>query len=234
MDCSNPPALTDEVLSAILDGVFDEAIREHIAQCPACAGRLAEMRRMDTLFSSLYRVECPSPQQLADFHWGFLDSEQTQLVRQHLETCPRCQDELAQLLDFLKPLPEESVENIIPLWDAEESTHRATRVDVSGNLALKGLDDKSSHDVQAGTARIYLETSRVPKGYVVSGQVVDSEVSWISAAVELWQDKILRQVGVLDETGEFRFEFAMPSPVSLYITASSGQTLAIEDIAIQT
>jgi hypothetical protein len=234
MECNNPPALTDEELSAILDGVFDDTIRDHISRCPACAGRLAEMRQMDTLFSHLHRFECPSPQQIADLHLGYLDAGQAQVVRQHLETCPRCQDELAQLRDFLESQSEEPVTNIIPLWDAEGTYNRATRVDVSGNLALKGLDDKSSHDVQAGTARIFLETSRVPKGYFISGQVVDGQVSWIGAAVELWQEKTLRQVGILDETSEFHFEFTTALPVTLYITAASGETLAIEDIVIQT
>jgi hypothetical protein len=235
MECTTPPALTDEALSAILDGEFDASIEQHLSQCPACAARLAEMRQMDMLFHSLRRIECPSPQIIGDFHLGFLDDAHAALVRQHLEACPRCQDELATLIEFLELPTEEPIINpIIPLWDTG-STYKATRVDTSGNLALlRGKDDKSAHDVQAGSARIFLETSPTPKGYLLSGQVVDSEVGWGSGVVEFWQDKALQQIGVLDEMSEFHFEFTTAVPISLYITAPSGITLAIEDILIQT
>ena len=234
MECSTPPALTDEELSATLDGEFDATIQQHLSQCPACAARLAEMRQMDMVFHSLRRIECPSPQIIGDFHLKFLDDAQATLVQQHLASCPRCQDELAILKDFLELPTEEPIINpIIPLWDTE-STHKATRVDTSGNLALKGQDDKSAHDVQAGSARIFLETSPTPKGYLLSGQVVDNEVSWGSGIVEFWQEKAVQQVGILDEMSEFHFEFTMAVPITLYITSPSGITLAIEDIVPQT
>ena len=234
MECSSPPALTDEELSAILDGEFDETIQQHLSRCPGCAARLAEMRQMDRLFHNLRRIECPSPQQIADFHFRFLDDERANIIQQHLESCPRCQDELAILKAFLELPSEEPVTNpIIPLWDTE-GVYKATRVDTSGNLALKGQDEKAAHDVQAGTARIFLETSPVPTGYVLSGQVVDSEVSWGSAVVEVWQENALQQVGILDEMGEFRFEFSTALPITLYITSSSGVRIVIEDILIQT
>jgi len=234
MECSTPPALTDEDLSAILDGEFDHTLQLHLSRCPGCAARLAEMGQMDEVFHSMRRIECPSPQQIADYHLKLLDAESASVVQQHLAYCPRCQDELAILEDFLAMSSDAPPTNsIIPLWDTQV-TYQARRVETSGNLALKGQDEKSSHDVQAGTARIFLETSSIPKGYLLSGQVLDSEVSWGSAVVEFWQDKTPQQVAVLDDMGEFHFEFTTQLPISLYITSPSGVTLAIEDIQIQT
>ena len=236
MECSTPPPLTDEELSAILDGEIDETVQLHLSKCPGCTARLAEMGQMDGLFSSLRRIECPLPQQIADFHWGFLDAELASIVEQHLAHCPRCQDELAVLKDFLEQSSDEfPTSNVIPLWDNQD-VYQARRVEVSGSLALKGQrgqDDKSAHDVQAGTARIFLETSTTPRGYLLSGQVVDSEVNWVRAMVEFWQDNTPQQVGVLDDMAEFRFEFTTPLPITLFITSSSGITLSVKDIQIQ-
>jgi hypothetical protein len=233
MECSTPPALTDEELSAVLDGEFDRSIQQHLSRCPGCAARLAEMRQMDRLFHSLKRIECPSPQQLADFHMGFLDNEHANIIQQHLESCPRCQDELAILINFLDLPSEEPIPNpIIQLWDTKDE-YKATHVDTSGNLALRGLEEKSGH-LQVGTAHIFYEISPIAKGYLLSGQVVDDEASWASAVAEFWQENALQQVGVLDETGEFRFEFTTGLPITLYVTSASGGILVVEDIPIQT
>ena len=52
-----------EALSCLLDGRLDAAagkvLEDHVAACAACATRLAELREVRTLLSSMQRVEAP-------------------------------------------------------------------------------------------------------------------------------------------------------------------------------
>lgn len=235
MECSTPPPLSDETLSAVLDGELTETTRQHLAQCPFCVGRLEEMRKMDTVIMNKLRPVHPSPQQIGDYLLGYLDAELVDSLQHHLEWCPLCQNELELHQQYVKIEEEPALNPIISLWPPHDIS-REKAVRINGSNVLKGLnDDETTHDVRVGTARIFLEMSTTPKGYLLSGQVIDSEQNWASAAAELWQADAFQQVSVLDEGAEFRFEFTAASPVSLYITppGSGGATIAIEDIPVQ-
>jgi len=235
MDCHTPPPLTDEALSLVLDGIEDSATRRHLAQCPACAARLAAMQRLEAFVGKrLGRFECPSPQRLGDYHAGMLPVDAAEAVRQHLDICPRCQDELEMLVQFLNLPPEvTAADNIIPLW-TPANILTARHVQTAGSLALKGLDDVSAHDAKAGSASIFLEVKPIPRGFLLTGQVIDNEVDWAGAVAETHQAGSGPQVCILDDMAEFRFEFANPAALDLYITSASGVTLAVEDVTIQT
>jgi hypothetical protein len=110
----------------------------------------------------------------------------------------------------------------------------ATKVRISGNLALMGSDDENTHVVKAGSASIFLESKVIPKGFLLTGQVIDSQVDWVSAVAEAWQEDNPSHVCILDETCEFTFELISSSPITLYITAASGITLMVKEITIQT
>lgn len=45
----------------------------------------------------LYRFDCPTAAVLRDYVWQDLDPATRQTVRQHLDVCPLCRDELSQL-----------------------------------------------------------------------------------------------------------------------------------------
>ena len=45
----------------------------------------------------LYRFDCPNAAVLRDYVWQDLDPATRQTVRQHLDVCPLCRDELSQL-----------------------------------------------------------------------------------------------------------------------------------------
>lgn len=233
MECDTP--LTDEELSSALDGLADDKTQQHLAQCPACAARLAEFRRLDTVLQQrLRRFECPSPQRLADYHAGMLDTSDAAAVQEHLERCPRCQSELEMLVGFLNLPPEELVpDKIIPLR-TPTYVWKATHVQIAGNLALKGIDEESTHDARTGSASVFLESRTFPKGFLLTGQVLDSQVNWVGAIAEAWQEGSSQQVCILDESCEFRFELSTSAPINLYITVARGATLVVENIAIQT
>ncbi|MCC6616923.1 MAG: zf-HC2 domain-containing protein [Anaerolineae bacterium] len=231
--------MSEEALSLALDGLADKAIQNHLASCPGCAARLAEMKQFeDALMKRLARFDCPPAQQLTDFQFGMLDSANAAAVRQHLAICPRCQDELALLIPFLneeddenkllKEVRRDDAPNVIrpprQVWQASE-------VEVTNALSMaRGLDDETVRTGRAGSATIYLEAELRRPGAHLKGQVVDATVDWEGALAELWQEGVMRRVRVLDDMCEFTFDLADDSPVTLFITALSGVTVAIDKL----
>jgi hypothetical protein len=234
MECFTPPPLSDDELAFALDGIADEDIQRHLAGCPACISRLDAMRRFEgALQERLRRFDCPPPGVLVDYHAGMLDPDTAAAVEQHVADCPRCQEEMEMLAPLLNLSPQELVpDNIIPLYPAK-NVFTVGSARVVGNVVLKGLDDETPHDVKAGSASIYLESMAAPKGYVLSGQVLDTQVSWAEAIAEVWQEGVPNQVRLLDEMAEFKFELTARTPITLYITSKSGLTLKVENIVLQ-
>lgn len=234
MECNSPPPLTDEALSLALDELADEATQQHLAQCEACAGRLAQMKQLEAAMQKrLRRFQCPSAQRLSDYHLGMLDADSMAAIKAHVEGCPRCQDDLAMLIEFLDLPPEEAVSNkVIPLRPPK-NIWRAAKTRTSGSLALKGTDNEASHDMEAGSAKIFLETKATPQGFLLTGQVTDNEIQWAGALIAIWQGSAIRWTQTLDEMGEFKAELTDSAPVTIYITASNGVTIQLEGIVIK-
>src|SRR5579859_2535664 len=102
MDCTMPPPLSEDQLSALLDDTTDAALQDHLTHCPFCSARLAEARRFDArLRRSLARFDCPSAGQLGDYALGLLDAGDHRRVLLHLNECAVCQEELATAQAFL-------------------------------------------------------------------------------------------------------------------------------------
>src|SRR5438045_503932 len=113
MECSSPPPLTDDQLSAALDQAAAPDVIGHLASCASCAARLdAAQQAEQSLRSAMYRWDCPAPQALADYHIGRPSAEEQRAIVRHLETCARCSEELAELVLFMRdeaprPVPAE-------------------------------------------------------------------------------------------------------------------------------
>src|SRR5712692_7711780 len=102
MRCSSPPPLTEEHLDSALAGEADSGVLEHLSHCADCAARLAEARKVDQMLTALlFRWNCPTAQQLADYHLQVVEEEQSMAIRRHLDQCSHCQAELAQLRLFM-------------------------------------------------------------------------------------------------------------------------------------
>lgn len=236
--CSLPPPLSEEALTLALDGLADEAIQNHLAACSSCATRLQELKQFEAaLMNRLARFDCPPAQTLTDYQFGMLGQTQAETIRHHLAQCPLCQDELSLLDPFLnddetvvqlKEVERDDAPNVIrpprQVWQASE-------VEVTGTLQMaRGLDDETVRTGRAGSATIYLEAELHQPGAHLKGQVVDATVDWEGALAELWQEGIMRRVRVLDDLCEFNFDLSDDSPVTLFITAVSGVTVAIEKL----
>jgi anti-sigma factor RsiW len=106
MECIAPDKITDEQLLAYVDGEADSATVDHIRRCPYCARRAhayaADQHVLRTLF---YRLECPDAHTLGEYHLGLLSPTEQAAVKDHLEVCPLCVAEVAELEQFLQEEP---------------------------------------------------------------------------------------------------------------------------------
>jgi hypothetical protein len=103
MDCSLPPALTDQQLLEALDGTANQQVTQHIQHCPACQARSQTLAGLQTrLKVRLFRATCPSTLELGEFFLRRLPAPQRLVVSQHVRHCPHCTSELAQISEFMK------------------------------------------------------------------------------------------------------------------------------------
>lgn len=113
--CSVPPALDDLALIAAVDNETDDATHEHLARCPACAARMEAFADLQSqLRSRLFRLFCPSSEELTAFHQNALASARHAEISQHLQQCPHCQKELRILSDMLGQPPPSSTPSGFP------------------------------------------------------------------------------------------------------------------------
>ena len=107
MACVSPPELEDSALLAYLDGEADPQVAAHLEHCAHCRERADRLARVQArLTAQLYRVACPSPQELGEYHLGVLPRDRAAAVSRHLAACPHCAREVEQLrgyLDILAP-----------------------------------------------------------------------------------------------------------------------------------
>ena len=105
MKCITSPALDDTQIISYIEGEADDAVMAHIRECPFCSERANRWTLLQNrLRKQLYRVNCPTPMELGDFHLGLLPASQALVVAQHVRECPLCRREVAGLEEFLTEL----------------------------------------------------------------------------------------------------------------------------------
>lgn len=239
LGCIQPPRLTDAALSDVLDGLADGTTLSHLESCPSCRQRFDLLQRLDNaLIRRLARFDCPSSQQLVDYHASLLETDAAEVVQAHVTHCPRCQDELAMLESFiadeppLVEVPRDDAPNVIRpsrlIWQAQ-------LIDSSELAAARGLDEIRTYDARAGSATIYVEARQDNGQIALAGQVIDASVDWSGGLVEVWQAETLSRFAILDDLGSFQFQVASPSTslsFRLVVTALDGIVLILEDLIL--
>ena len=129
-DCTDPTAIKDWELIAYTDGEELEHVAEHLEHCPACRARLRDYTTIeDELKQLLHRPgmasipDCPSVDTLRDHYWGHLSVDEHQRIDAHLETCPHCAAELANLDQFIGSKQQEPSSTLLDR--AREAAKRA-------------------------------------------------------------------------------------------------------------
>jgi hypothetical protein len=238
MECSLPPPLTDDQLSAALDNSAEPSVMQHLAGCPSCAHRLAAARRIEhTLAGRLRRWDCPAPQQLGDYHLGLLDHSLAHMITLHLEQCVRCQAEIEELRAFL--MPNGLLQVQLPRPPARPPRPSlglliASLLPRPPALALRGAASDGPIIAEADGVTVVIDLQPAADGrLLLIGQLAAEEQdSWTGALVELRQDGALQGTASLDELGGFSCGPLSPGPTELRISAESGRALLIPEIML--
>ena len=93
--CSWPVALDDLALIAAIDGEAGPDVMAHLRDCPYCSERAHVFADMQGLLrKQLFRMFCPTSEELAAYQQGLLNGDQQVRISEHLKECPHCTREL--------------------------------------------------------------------------------------------------------------------------------------------
>ena len=230
LQCIAPDALEEGDLLAYLEGTAADSVRAHLAQCPHCRARLAEMRRAQALLRAvLWRHACPAPERLGLYQLRLLPAEEQLLLAQHVRACPHCQRELQALA------AEETQPALLQRWRAALDVLPARLVPVAFATGdLRGVGAPLQR-FRAGALDIHIS---VQPGYkrgqrTLLGQLFPPEGE-LAALVgqEVW---LLQQneawAAVIETDGVFIFEGLEPGTYQLGLTWQA-QLISIPNVSV--
>jgi hypothetical protein len=237
MECSSPPPLTDDQLSAALDQVAAPDVIDHLANCASCAARLELAQQAEqSLRSALYRWDCPAPQTLADYHLGRPSAEEQRAIIRHLETCVRCSEEMAELVLFMRdeaPVIRPAEPSLVRR-PASRGWSLARLLPRTPALGLRGGTGAPLMFETDDGVTIFLEIEPLSNGQTeLRGQLVaDDQDGWTGALAELRQSGMLRATAAIDDLGTFRMAALPTQPTELRITRADGRALMLPEFAL--
>ncbi len=238
MLCKYPPALTDDDLSAVLDGQAPVGTAEHLADCPDCAARLERARRYEhALKTALYRWDCPSTQHLGRAELGLLAEPERRALAQHLSECHACAAEVEQLRGFMAAA---AIADVDPMWDqrrraATEGPAELVAAVLPRGAAVAVRGEAAGPIVATASGiTIVLDPQFASPGHaLVRGQVAaDDQGRWTGALVELRQAGRVQAMATVDESGGFRCGPLAAGRTDLRITPESGQPVLLPGLSL--
>jgi anti-sigma factor RsiW len=227
-NCIRPELIAEGDLLAYVEGEASEAIRTHVAACPACAGRAERLRRVNrALMQSLYRVACPPPEMLGQYQLGLLEAADKLKIAAHLRDCPHCTRELAEM-EFEAEKTDNLAGMALQLIQKAIKVVEATLVK-PGNLApasVRGEARNERHayhaaglDILIGFQGAASQPTGALLGAVVQAETVAGNQAW------LFQEGEKPVCSPVDALGTFTFEAVTPGEYDLAL--ESGDTAIV-------
>ena len=235
MKCITSPALDDIQIMSYIEGEADDTVVAHMRECPYCSERARQWTVLQKdLKKRLYRVECPTPMELGDYHLGLLAAPQALLVAQHVRGCPLCRREVAELQEFLiEPVGNEGflgtarklIAQLVGGADGLASSSVALRGEVKGPLTL-----------EAEGVVIILDLQPANGGMVnILGQLAaDDQDRWTGAKVEFHQGDRLEFSATVDDLGGFQAEGIMAGSHELQIFSKDNSLIVVANFEVPT
>ncbi|MBV9790024.1 MAG: hypothetical protein JOZ51_17690 [Chloroflexi bacterium] len=242
MECSLPPPITEEQISAAIDGFADADVQQHIAQCASCAARVTQAQMLeDVLKVKLNRWDCPAPQRLGEYVMGLVSARtEERTIRLHLEECARCKAEVEDLNVFLvadkvsvsQKHPQPAVARKHPERPSFGQI-LARILPRTPALALRGAALGPIMAEAEGTT-VVLDVQPAAEGQVtILGQVIaDDYDSWTGALVELRREGVIQATTTVGDTSSFNCGPFPAGSIQLAITPAVGQTLVLPNIDV--
>jgi hypothetical protein len=237
-NCVTPPELEDQQLLAYLDDpeAHPETAR-HLEICSYCREKASALERYQKrLTSYLYRVTCPTPIELGEYHLRMLPASRMLIVRQHLSECPHCRREIDQLKEFMNTFPgmegnplQQAKWLVAQLVSARGGPGAASEP----SFALRGAGEGPIVFETDGVV-IMLDIQPAGEGDVnILGQVAaDDQDRWTGALVELRQSQELQFSATLDDLGAFRFEGLVAGSKELRIIPKDGSLVVVSNFEV--
>jgi hypothetical protein len=222
--CSCPPALDDLALIAAVDGEADEVTLDHLRNCPHCTERANDFDELQRLLRQrLFRILCPSGEELAAYQQGWLEMQRREQIRDHVRDCPFCSGELRLLVDAGQaaqapqpPSPLGGLRRIIavalaPLRTPLAPAYGGLRAGgFSGQHAYRAENLELTLDIQRGSSR--------PGRLALVGMLLNEEGlagGMSRATASLLSEDLVVSSAPLDDLGSFVLEDLAPGNYSL-------------------
>jgi hypothetical protein len=227
--------LEDSQLLAYLDGEADPEIVAHVAQCEACRRRAGELAQLqDRLTAGLYRHNCPSTTDLGEYQMGLLARAQAVAISRHVEDCPHCTRELAQLEAYLADLAPDAALGrmeqvkilIAELVRGVQGLGQAPAFAPAPVFAGLRGEEEEPLVYQAEAYQIVIEVARdgqQPDRFALMALVTGPEIDGLEARLEGTGGSAV--TAPVDELGNLYFSAVSPGSYALYL---SGPLVEIE------
>lgn len=190
----------------------------------------------ERMTARLYRITCPSPLELGEYHLNMSSPSQKLVIAAHLKICPHCSRELAQLESFLaeaEPSMESSLLQQARVIVARLLNPGPSESPVPALIALRG-EAKGPITLQADGVLIVLEAQSAKDGKTaLNGQIAaDQPEKWNGAKAELRRAGKISSSAVIDELGAFRCEGVTAGRQELRITASDEALIIVAEFEL--
>jgi hypothetical protein len=236
MPCRFSTPLTDEQLLAVMDDEADATTERHLSNCPGCSTRLTQLRKLlGGMKNTLLRFDCPSPDQLTDYHLHLNQPTEASVIAEHLEICASCREEIAMLESLLNVDDATPVQENLPASRMPRLRERVAALlprSLDPAFALRG-EETNKITVQTDGVTIFLEVESLPQGFTLTGQLMDVDQDrWAGALVKVESNGSFIMTTRLDDEGEFQCAALPGGKAALRITDQTGYTIVVNDIAL--
>ncbi len=235
MSCTQPPPITEDQISAAIDGEADLAILDHLVRCPSCSERLVAALQVEgALRARLHRWGCLSPARLADYTLSRLPADESAQIELHLQECAACAAEAAELQRFLgAELPTAPATPPAPAPPRPPIRPTVARPAAPAPApALRG-EAPGLQIFEAATGTVILQLRRGDAGgLALTGQLVmATQDNWAGALVEARQGGLLCALAPVDAMGGFACDLPGAAPFELQIVSEHEAPILIAEIA---
>lgn len=237
-NCVFPPELDDKQLLAYLDnpdGNLETA--RHLEKCPYCRERADVLDRFQKhLTTQLYRITCPTPLELGEFHMRLVPASQRLIIARHVRECPHCEQEISQLEGFMGgSFPRTTTLETMKVLIARLVGGGSQMETAQALPALRG-EAKNLPIFEADGIVISLDVQPGLNGEIAMlGQMAaDHQDRWTGAAVELKQPYLTSLHAMIDDLGAFTFDSVYPGSIQMIITSQDGTVIQTEEVFIGT
>ncbi len=210
MSHTHEESIAGEDILAFVDGDAPPRVAALIQACPTCVAVAQEYAATERgLRQSLYRFDCPPPQDLGEYQLGWLPTAERVAIATHLRLCPRCSAELHALRAFM-------ADEIVVEATLAEQMRRviATLIPPHPRGALLGVrgatdGDQRLYEAEDLVVALDITAAKTASRGAINGLVYtvgDEEPLWAGRAVRLAPATDHERVTHLDEAGGFALD----------------------------